>query len=186
MRLDVVLAGDHVRLPQSVPVPADAGGERIIPATAVRDADPDASPPEIRTASGETVFVSATQRADLELFCTANRIPRQSRPDVWGDLLEPFLDTEFTPERQVATRTRLRQVGLGDEEVADIRAEVAPLIRAYNAVHQDQHHLGLADLLDAATAAWIPEHQQIDAADGGAFRRWAMEIADLGFPRNRP
>ncbi|MEU2631660.1 hypothetical protein [Kitasatospora sp. NPDC007106] len=181
MKLDVVLAGDHVRLPGPVPGAA-SGGERIVPAAAVRDADPEADPPEIRTVLGETLFVPAGRRAAPESFCTANGIPRRSRPDVWGDLLEPFLDTEFPPGRRAATRARLRRVGLGDEEVAAIRARVAPLMRAYNAVHQDWHHLGLADLMDAATAAWIPGHRPVGSIDADAFRTWAMEIADLGFP----
>ncbi|MFE4637222.1 hypothetical protein ACFRJ1_28115 [Streptomyces sp. NPDC056773] len=136
--------------------------------------------------SGETVFVSAQQRAELERFCIDHRIPRRSRPDVWGDLLEPFLDTEFTPEGQASTQARLGRAGLGPDEVAGIRAKVGPLMRAYNAVHEDWHHLGLADLLDAATSDWIPEEHRIKSGERAAFRAWAMEIADLGHPHSRP
>ncbi|MCX4783239.1 hypothetical protein [Streptomyces sp. NBC_01264] len=152
---------------------------------AIRDVDPDASPPEIRTVSGEILFVSAERRAELERFRRDNGIPRRSRPDVWGDLLEPFLDTEFTAERRAATQARLDQAGLGPDEVADIRHKVAPLMRAYNTVQEDWHHLGLADLLDAAIADWIPQDQQIKPGECAAFCAWAMKIADLG-SRNRP
>ncbi|MER6523200.1 hypothetical protein ABT246_41195 [Streptomyces sp. NPDC001553] len=183
MKLHAVLAGDHVRLPESALLPADSAPQGIIPAAVMRDADPDASPPEIRTVSGETVFVSAERRTELERFCIDNRIPRRSRPDVWGDLLEPFLDTEFTTEHQAAAQARLDQVGLGPDEVAGIRHKVAPLMRAYNTVHEDWHHLGLADLLDAATADWIPEDQQIRPSEVAAFCAWAMRIADLGYSR---
>ncbi|MFJ3793139.1 hypothetical protein [Kitasatospora sp. NPDC090091] len=193
MNLEAELAGDHLRLPGTAFLPADsAPGDgtgattgtatgRVVPAAAVRDADPAASPPEIRTVAGETVFVRAERRAELESFCLANRIPRQSRPDVWGALLEPFLDTEFTPERQAATQACLSRVaGLSAGEVADIRARVAPLMRAYNGLHWDWHHLGLADLLDAATADWIPEHLRIAPGEQAAFYSWAAGIADLG------
>ncbi|MFH8894508.1 hypothetical protein [Streptomyces sp. NPDC017949] len=186
MILHVVLAGDHVRLSESAPLPADFAPKGIIPAAVIRDADPDSSPPEIRTVSGETVFVSAERRTELERFCIDNRIPRRSRPDVWGDLLEPFLDTAFTTESQAATQARLDQAGLGPDEVASIRHKVAPLMRAYNTVHEDWHHLGLADLLDAATAASIPQHQQIKPSEIAAFCAWAMKIADLGHFHNRP
>ncbi|MFI5527766.1 hypothetical protein ACIA8O_04325 [Kitasatospora sp. NPDC051853] len=176
MRLDAVLAADHVRVPGA----AGSPGERAVPVPAIRDADPGATPPEIRTVSGETLFLPVGQRADLEAFCTAHGIARRCRADVWGDLLERFLDTEFTPEQHAATLARLGQAGLEADEVAAIRDRVAPMVRVYNAVHQDWHHLGLADLLDAADADWIPERERIAPADRAAFRDWAMRIADRG------
>ncbi|SEL53068.1 hypothetical protein SAMN05414137_109286 [Streptacidiphilus jiangxiensis] len=130
--------------------------------------------------------MSAVQRAELERFCLANRIRLQSRPNVWGDLLEPFLDTEFTPERRTVTQARLSQVGLDEDAVAGIRAKVAPLMVAYNAMHWDWCDLGLADLMDAATAPWIPEDRQIKPAERSAFCTWAMKIADLGHSHDRP
>lgn len=59
------------------------------------------------------------------------------RPDVWADLLEPFLDTKFTAEHRSATLDRLRQVGLTAAEVTRIRDRVGPLMLAYNAIHWD-------------------------------------------------
>ncbi|WP_374774268.1 hypothetical protein OG756_15985 [Streptomyces sp. NBC_01310] len=58
-------------------------------------------------------------------------------------LLEPFVDTGFTPEGQAATLASLGEVGLGPAEVAGIREKVAPLMRAYNDLHWDWHHLGV-------------------------------------------
>ncbi|MFF3069503.1 hypothetical protein [Kitasatospora sp. NPDC057936] len=180
MSLYVVLAGDHVRLQESVFAPAGTAPRGAIPATALRDADPTAVPPEIRTLSGDTVFVSAVQRGELERFCAANGVPLRVRPDVWGDLLEYFLDTGFTPGARAATQARLSLVGLGEGEVAGIRHEVAPLMHAYNGLHQDWYHLGLADLLDAAAADRTPGHLRIPPAERAAFCAWAMGIADLG------
>jgi hypothetical protein len=180
VNLDAEFAGDHVRLSEYALAPADSALRSAIPATAIRDVDPTAAPPEIRTVSGETVFVSAMQSSELVLFCIANRITMRRRPDVWGDLLEPFLDTEFTPERRADAQARLDQVGLGEEEVARIRAAVDPLMYAYNGRHWDWCHLGLADLLEAAVSDWIPEEQQLKPADRAGFYSWAMRIANLG------
>jgi hypothetical protein len=183
VNLEVVLAGDHVRLKESaLAFPGTAPGGAI-PAAAVRDADPTAAPPELRTLSGDTLFVPAVQREELEHFCAANGIPRRTRPDVWGDLLECFLDTEFTPATRAATQERLSLSGLDEDEVAGIRGKVAPLMNAYNSLHRDWCRLGLADLLDAATADWIPGHLRIGSADQAAFCAWAMRIADLGHAR---
>jgi hypothetical protein len=101
----------------------------MLAASAIRDADPAATPPEIRR-----------------------------RPDIWGDLLEPFVDTEFTPEDEAATLSRLRQTGLTDIEIAQARAKAGPLILAYNAFHWDWAHLGLADLFDALTTDSLPDY----------------------------
>jgi hypothetical protein len=138
-------------------------------APAIRDADPAAAPPEIRTLSRETLFVSAVQQQELEQFCRASQIPVRKRPDIWGDLLEPFVDTEFRPEYEEATRTRLNQAGLTDSEISQIRTRVGPLMLAYNAFHWDWAHLGLADLLDALTTDKIPGylHAGLRGRSGG-------------------
>lgn len=45
--------------------------DRAVAADAIVDADPAATPPQIRAVSGETLFVSAEQREELERFCRA-------------------------------------------------------------------------------------------------------------------
>ncbi|MER7754465.1 hypothetical protein [Kitasatospora sp. NPDC097643] len=163
-------------------IPADL---TLPPASTVRDVDPTAAPPEIRTRAGETVFVSSVHREELEAYCREHRMPVRARYDVWGDLLEPFVDTEFTPARQAATLSRLGRAGLGEARVSDIRAQVGPLMRAYNGLHWDWCGLGLADLLDAAHADWIPEELRVPPAGQPAFRAWAMGIAELGAELDR-
>lgn len=140
----------------------------VLAATQIRDADWRTAPPEIRTTRGETLFVPATQQAELEQFCHRNNITRKHRPDIWADLLEPFLDTSFDPEHEHATDDRLRQAGLSEDEVADIRRRLTPLMRAYNvdSMLWDWTHLGLYDLLSAALG------------DSATLYTWAMEIAE--------
>ncbi|MYW06073.1 hypothetical protein [Streptomyces sp. SID3343] len=53
------------------------------------------------------------------------------------------------------------------------------MIYAYNAIHWDRVHLGLADLLDAATPTWIPKAHRPTQADLSAFTDRAMKTADL-------
>ena len=190
LRLQVAFAGSHVYFPDGHLSRADGTFDGTLAASAIRDADPAEAPPEIRTLSGETLFVSAIQRQELERFCWATQIPVRKRPDIWGDLLEPFLDTEFTPEHEAVTLGRLRQAGLTDTEIDPIRAQVGPLMLAYNSVHWDWCHLGLADLLDAVTTESLPEHlrnrlreMRPEPGETAHFYTWAMRIADSAGPQ---
>ncbi|MFE9468973.1 hypothetical protein ACFYNW_36165 [Streptomyces virginiae] len=74
--------------------------------------------------------MSAAHRARLRRFGAANGTPPRARPDVWGDLLEPFLDTESTHGGRVATLERPAAAGLDADETARIRERVGPLMAA--------------------------------------------------------
>ncbi|MFE2169337.1 hypothetical protein ACFXB3_30440 [Streptomyces sp. NPDC059447] len=176
--MSIHVLGDWGGFPDSPPAADVAAPRQALPAAAVRDADPAASPPELRTVSGDTVFVPALNAAELERFCAENRIPMRHRPDVWGDLLEPFLDTWFDARHQAETLDRLARNGVGHAEAVRIRERVGPLVAAYNSGHGDWCHLGLADLLDAAASDLVPAELRIRPQDRAAFRAWAMEIAD--------
>jgi hypothetical protein len=171
----VRLTHDRIHFPN----PHRARRATTLPTSAIRDADPTACPPQVRTLTGNTLFISATQATDLEHFRRRNRIPLIHRPDIWADLLEPFLDTEFTLEAQANTLARLHTSGLSPTDAAHIRTKLAPLMRAYNSLHWDWTHLSLADLLDAATAPWIPPSLRPTPADLPAFTTCAMQTADL-------
>jgi hypothetical protein len=175
---EVTFADDHVFFPDNHLSRIGGSFDGTLAAAAIQDADPAAAPPEIQTKSGETLFVSALQRQDLERFCQASQVPIRKRPDVWGDLLEPFLDAQLTPQHEAATLSRLHQAGLTDAEIDPIRTKVRPLMLAYNAYHWDWHHLGLADLLDAATTARLPEHRRADLGQTTSLYMWAMAIAN--------
>ncbi|MFB7253333.1 hypothetical protein [Streptomyces nojiriensis] len=177
MIFEPLFDGDRVRLPEGDGALPDAAPGGVLCASAVREADPAAVPPEIRTRSGEIVFVTSVLRTELERFCTDNGIPLRSRPDVRGDLLEPFLDTGSDRRTRAATLERLADAGVDATEAAAIRERVGPLMAAYNSVHWDWFHLGLADLLDAAGSDLVPEELRIPPGDLRAFRAWAADIA---------
>ncbi|MFE1411036.1 hypothetical protein ACFW6F_09540 [Streptomyces sp. NPDC058746] len=182
--MSIHVLADWAAFPDSVPAADGAAPRRALPAAAVRDADPAASPPELGTVAGDTVFVSARDGAALERFCAENRIPVRRRPDTRGDLLEPFLDTRFDARHRAQTLDRLARNGVGHAEAVRIRERVGPLMSAYNGVHRDWCHLGLADLLDAAASALVPAELRIPPQDREAFRARAMEIADRPRPQD--
>ncbi|WP_330274536.1 hypothetical protein OG205_02250 [Lentzea sp. NBC_00516] len=154
----------------------------ILPASAVRDASTQVGPPEIRTVSGETLFLSWDDSDGLAGFCQRHGISVAGRLDVWGNLFEPFLDTSFSAAHIAATDARLHAVGLSQSSIDSIRARLTPLMRAYNfdSMLWDWTHLGLYDLLRALNGTLV--HPSLPATLGDPFEvyRWAMEIADYG------
>ena len=185
--LEVTFGDGHVFFPVGHLSRIGGTCNGAVAAAAIQDADPAEAPPEIRTVFGETLFISARQREELERFCRASQIPTRKRPDIWGDLLEPFLDTEFTPEHEAATLSRLHRAGLTETEVGQVRARVGPLMLAFNAIHWEWCHLGLADLLDAVTTEALPGHSRAWLGAGqvggelgeiASFYAWAMRIAN--------
>jgi hypothetical protein len=154
----------------------------VLTAAHIRDASMQVGPPEIRTRSGETLFLSWDDKAGLEQFCQRHAIPLTGRLDVWGNLFEPFLDTEFSPEHQAATDARLHAVGLSQESIDSIRARLTPLMRAYNfdSMLWDWTHLGLYDLLKALNGHLVHPALPASLGDLDEVYRWAMEIADYG------
>lgn len=78
------------------------------------------------------------------------------------------------------TLARLGRLGLDAATVAEIRRRAAPVMLRYNAVHWDWCHLGLADLLDAASSPIVPERlRRAMVGDAPEFYAWTMAIADL-------
>ncbi|MEU0885716.1 hypothetical protein ABZ345_44640 [Lentzea sp. NPDC005914] len=153
----------------------------VLRASDIRDAYVEAGPLEIRTRSGETLFASWDHKAALVQFCERHSIPLVRRLDVWGNLFEPFLDTEFGAEHEAATDARLRAAGLPQPEIDSIRARLAPLMRAYNfdSGLWEWCDLGLYDLLNALNGTLVDRALLPALEDLGEVYRWAMEIADL-------
>jgi hypothetical protein len=74
----------------------------------------------------------------------------------WDWITEPFLDTEFSPEAQMATLRLLSERGIAKEETARLRAEIAPTLIKYNfdTMLWEWAHLGLFDVLLAMRAQY--------------------------------
>lgn len=125
-------------------------GMKKIPAGEVDEIDLDGAPPVLRVGN-DLVFVSAELRSELEAFAKRNRIIVKRRFDIWDAILEPFIDTEFTPENARRNKENLEKYGLKEKQVKEWRARVSETMIAYNfgTGLWDWVHLGLWDLLTA-------------------------------------
>ena len=158
----------------------------LVRVDAIRDVDPDATPPEIRLSTGETLFVPAQQKDGLRAFAERHAIRVIRRPDLWALLLEPFLDTEFGAEHRERTLVRLEEQGIARAEALRIRRSVAPSMLAYNAAHWDWVHLGLADLLAARDGFIAHLRSPLGGQSQRDFYGYAMEIADRAHSVGEP
>jgi hypothetical protein len=151
-----------------------------VTAAQIRDADPTGTPPELRLLTGETLFVPSGHKDELRAFCERNERPLVERPDLWGALLEPFLDTLFTEHSDRYTRDLLTRHGLSPDEIAEIRARFEPAMVAYNIDSGlwDWCYLGLEDLLNALVGHLSGERHRLPPAEFADVYRWAMELAD--------
>ncbi len=162
--------------------PASVYPNGVIGFESIKEADPDAAPPEIRTARGEVLFVPAALKESLRETAALNSIPCVSRIDVWDLILEPFVDTEFDREHQERTLSTLEANGISQQECMGIRASVAGAMHAYNIESGlwDWCHLGLSDVLDALQGKLSGDKYRLPPADFEAFYWRAMELAHKG------
>ena len=118
------IGGDGIALgwPRRSPE-ADYCG-RFIPWSLVQDADPEATPPELRLTDGRTVFIASAHRERLATALAEAGVAVRRRPDVWQDLLEPFPDTEYDDASRTRCEGRLHDWGFTDREIRDIRRRV--------------------------------------------------------------
>lgn len=133
-------------------------------------------PPAIVTKTGELLLVPRTEVDGLQALCRENSIPFTQRYDVWSDLLDPFLDTEFSPEDQAENRGRLKERGLlTDGEIDATRAKVEHKMLWLTGLTWEWQHYGLSHVLVAMKPkTWIGRKKWL------AFYSEAMEISRRG------
>ncbi|GMU55561.1 MAG: hypothetical protein AMXMBFR33_47070 [Candidatus Xenobia bacterium] len=137
---------------------------------------PTTNPPSLVLCSREIMFVPASQKAELESWCQGHAVAPVAPEDVWSLLLEPFLDTQHSPEWQAACLERLHLCGFDDHEIAALRRRVQTRMLCHNAILWDWVYLGQYDLLEA--------HRPFSTAAQFEKLYWeSMEIAWRGFSR---
>ena len=164
---------------------ASIGRWGFLASSEIRDVDPNAFPPEIRTHQGETLFVSAEQEGELLEFVELKELSVVQRFDVWDLLLEPYLDTELTWENRKRNRKSLRAIGLSGIETTRIRRKVNSAMWLYNSFAWEWFHLGLYDVLIAMRQphSFRSLFQRFSHSQNEFY--WeAMEIADRGPKRD--
>ncbi|AYZ15109.1 hypothetical protein EGY05_18430 [Chryseobacterium arthrosphaerae] len=111
--------------------PSIAYRQNTFPSEQIDDIDFTSSPPTCRIGN-ELLFLNAEQKTELEKFAGRNNIKTVKRPMIWEWILEPFLDTEFTPETDQKLTEILAKFGLTAEQVKNLRAEVETQMLKYN------------------------------------------------------
>lgn len=149
----------------------------------IRDVDPETRPPEVRTKAGETLLVHAEQRGELAQHAAAAGVPTVRRADVWGLLLDPFLDTYFDPPQIARTNARLESLGISNRRRERIHARFGAMMRSYNLDSGlwEWGCLGLMDFLGAVNGNLVKDPRLVPPpARRPRLYRWAMTIAERG------
>jgi hypothetical protein len=88
-------------------------------------------PPLIKIGD-EVIFISREHTESLKEFTERNNIATFKKTKNWNWLLEPYLDTENTPEEDIKINLLLNKHGFSDSEVIQIRNEVGKQLYKYN------------------------------------------------------
>ncbi|WP_159023575.1 hypothetical protein [Formosa sp. L2A11] len=123
----------------------------------------------------DIVFIAAAQKDKLEQFAKRHDIKLVKHRWNWDWILEPFLDTEFSPEDEEKIVEKLSEKGIHKEELEAIRKEVKSQMLRYNfdTMLWDWCSLGLVDVLSAMRAKY-------NKKDFRVFYKLAIEIDKRG------
>ena len=69
----------------------------------------------------ELIYLPGWPKNELCEFCSRNGIVVRERYDVWGDILDPFVDTSFTHQEIVARSSRLEAANFSSWRVSRLR-----------------------------------------------------------------
>lgn len=111
--------------------PSIAFGKTKIFADTIAEIDIESYTPTVKV-KDELIFLTSERRDELKAFARRNDLRTIKRPDIWGWILEPFLDTEFTKETDERLTRLLNEYGLSKETVTSIRKEVRTQMLKYN------------------------------------------------------
>ena len=111
--------------------PSIAYGQIKILVNLIDDIDIESYPPTVKI-KDELIFLTSEKRDELKEFARRNGLKIVKRPDIWGWILEPFLDTEFTKETNERLIRLLNEYGLKKETIDSIRTEVKIQMIKYN------------------------------------------------------
>ena len=104
----------------------------------------------------DIIFVSAERKEQLRKFAEKNKISLTDHSWNWDWILEPYLDTAFTKEKEQGVLQRLNENGIKKTEIDNLRAEVGKQMYKYNfyTMLWEWCSLGLFDVLSAMRAKY--------------------------------
>ena len=175
---DAVIEAAGLRLRWPYPCAAARYSGSRIPWGDIRDADLSigALAPEVRLQDGRAIFLPARVRDELAEALDRAGVPLLQRPPVWPNLLEPFLDTDYSLVRQAVER-QLARWGFPRAEVRRIRRRVFVPMTVLLWMTWEWTAFDQIDLLVARFLVHVPP-QVATWSSYRRFRRWTDEIAD--------
>lgn len=153
--------------------PSIAYGQTIFKPNQIDDIDFKSYPPTFRVGN-ELIYLTSEKKVELEEFAKKNNIKTIERPMIWGWILEPFLDTEFTTETDQRLIKLLESYGLTTDQVKSLRTEVETQMLKYN-FDTMLWEWGGFDALDVLKAMRTKYKKE----EFGDFYRRVMEVALL-------
>ncbi len=149
---------DYIQIDDYPFQPSIAYGQTRILVDTIDEIDIESYPPTIKV-KDELIFLTSEKRDELKEFARRNDLKIVKRPDIWGWILEPFLDTEFTKETDERLTRLLNEYGLTEEIVNSIRKEVKTQMLKYNfdTMLWEWGGLGAEDVLKAMRTKYNEE-----------------------------
>ncbi|NMH89050.1 hypothetical protein [Flavivirga algicola] len=131
------------------------------------------SPPQLLY-KNDWIFISANKIDELTEFADRNNIMISEKNWTWDNILEPFLDTEFTKEEAENTINSLVKNGISKDVVIKLREEVSKQMYKYNfdTMLWEWVSLGLSDVLQAMRVKYSDKEFQ-------EFYKKAMSIENI-------
>lgn len=151
--------------------PSIAYRQNIFKTNQIEDIDFKSFPPTFRVGN-ELIYLTSERKVELEEFAKRNNIKTIERPMIWGWILEPFLDIEFTTETDQRLTKLLESYGLTTDQVKALRTEVETQMLKYN-FDTILWEWGGFDALDVLKAMRT-KYKKVEFDD---FYRRVMEIA---------
>jgi hypothetical protein len=127
----LTIGDDYLKIENYPFEPSKAYGQNIFKTNQIDDIDFKSYPPTFRVGN-ELIYLTSEKKVELEEFAIRNNIRTIERPMIWGWILEPFLDTEFTTETDQRLTKLLENYGLTADQVKSLRAEVETQMLKYN------------------------------------------------------
>ena len=127
----LTIGDDYLKIENYPFEPSIAYGQNIFKTNQIDDIALKSYPPTFRVGN-ELIYLTSEKKVELEEFATRNNIKTIERPMIWGWILEPFLDTEFTTETDQRLTKLLENYGLTANQVKSLREEVETQMLKYN------------------------------------------------------
>ena len=125
------IADNYIMVEEYLFDPSIVYTNKILKSSDIENIDISSFPPTLKV-ENDLIFVSFELKSELIEFARKNNIPVIKRMNIWGKILEPFLDKQFDKKNLKPINALLTKWGLNYQLVTKIRKQVALQILKYN------------------------------------------------------